>query len=146
MVWARTVEGLSVVAGNRVVIGTLGIAFLVNAFFYSHTSLIPAFAKDVLHVGPAPMGLLGGAQGMGVLVGGTYIALQSDIRRNSTYFIVGSLMTLIGLLAFSVSWVYPIALGSLFFAGLGLGGFSSMLTTLTLSSVSNGCAAALAAW
>ena len=136
-VWTRTVEGLSVVAGNRVVIGTLGIAFLVNAFFYSHTSLIPAFAKDVLHVGPAPMGLLGGAQGMGALVGATYIALQSDIRRNSTYFIVGSLMTLIGLLAFSVSRSYPIALGSLFFAGLGLGGFSSMLTTLTLSSVSN---------
>ena len=137
MVWARTVEGLRVVAGNRVVIGTLGIAFLVNAFFYSHTSLIPAFAKDVLRVGPASMGLLGGAQGMGALVGATYIALQSDIRRNSTYFIVGSLMTLIGLLAFSISRFYPIALGSLFFAGLGLGGFSSMLTTLTLTSVSD---------
>ncbi len=136
-VWARTVEGFSVVAGNRVVIGTLGIAFLVNAFFYSHTSLIPAFAKDVLRVGPSPMGLLGGAQGMGALVGATYIALQSDIRRNSIYFIVGSLMTLIGLLAFSISRFYPIALGSLFFAGLGLGGFSSMLTTLTLTSVSD---------
>ena len=34
--------------------------------------MIPAFAKDVLHVGPAPMGLLGGAQGMGALVGATY--------------------------------------------------------------------------
>ena len=136
-VWARTVEGLSVVAGNRVVIGTLGIAFLVNAFFYSHTSLIPAFAKDVLRVGPGPMGLLGGAQGMGALVGATYIALQSNIRRNSTYFIVGSLMTLIGLLVFSIARFYPLALGSLFFAGLGLGGFSSMLTTLTLTSVSD---------
>ena len=133
--WARTVEGISIVAGNRVVIGTLGIAFLVNAFFYSHTSLIPAFAEDVLRVGPAPMGLLGGAQGMGALVGSTYIALQSSIRRQSTYFVVGSLMTLIGLLSFSISRFYPISLGSLLFAGLGLGGFSSMLTSLTLTSV-----------
>ena len=133
--WARTAEGIRLVAGNRVVIGTLGIAFLVNAFFYSHTPLIPAFAKDVLHVGPAPMGLLGGVQGMGSLVGAAYLAVQSDIRRNSTYFIVGSLMTLVGLLAFSISRSYPISLGCLIFADLGLGWFSSMLTTLTLISV-----------
>ena len=133
--WARTAEGLRVVAGNRVVIGTLGIAFLVNAFFYSHTPLIPAFAKDILHVSPALMGLLGGAQGMGSLVGAAYIAVQSDIRRNSTYFIAGSLMTLVGLLAFSISRSYSISLGCLIFAGIGLGGFSSMLTTLTLISV-----------
>ena len=47
--WARTIEGVHVVVGNRVVIGTLGIAFLVNVFFYSYTPLVPAFAEDVLH-------------------------------------------------------------------------------------------------
>ncbi len=133
--WARTAEGIRVIAGNRVVIGTLGVAFLVNAFFYSYAPLVPAFAKDVLHVGPAQMGFLGGAQGMGCLIGSAYLAMQGDIRRKSTYFIVGSLITLAGILFFATSRSYPLSVGSLIFGGVGQGGFSSMLTTLTLISV-----------
>ena len=133
--WARTTEGIRVIAGNRVVIGTLGVAFLVNAFFYSYAPLVPAFAKDVLHVGPGQMGLLAGAQGMGCLIGSAYLAIQSGIRRKSTYFIVGSLITLTGVLFFATSRSYPLSMGCLILGGVGQGGFSSMLTTLTLISV-----------
>ena len=133
--WARTTEGIRVIAGNRVVVGTLGVAFLVNVFFYSYAPLVPVFAKDVLNVGPAQMGLLGGAQGMGCLIGSAYLAMRSDIHRKSTYFVVGSLITLAGILFFATSRSYPLSVGSLVFGGVGQGGFSSMLTTLTLISV-----------
>ena len=46
-------------------------------------------------------------------------------------------MILAGLLVFSLSRFYALSVGSLIFAGFGLGGFSSMLTTLTLLSVSD---------
>jgi MFS family permease len=135
--WSRTIEGIRIVAGNRVVIGTLGVVALVNVFFHSYTTLVPTFAQDVLHVNPALMGLLGGAHGIGSLAGATFIATRKNIRSNSAYFITGSLMTLAGLMVFSVSRSYPLSVGSLIFAGLGLGGFSSMLTTLTMLAVTD---------
>lgn len=133
---STTVQGLKVVAGNRAAIGALGITMLFNFFYFSYMPLVPVFARDVLHVGPTLMGLLGGAQGMGALAGSTFIATRSSIRRNSQYYLVGTLLGTGCLFVFALSPFYVLSFVALIGAGLGVAAFATMQPTLVLLSVS----------
>ena len=128
-------DGARAVAGNRPVIGALGIVVIMNLAYYSYIPLVPVFADRVLGVGPTLLGVLGSAQGFGAFVSTIFIATRRKISRNSTYYVFGTLIALGGLLAFSLSRVYPLSVAALVVAGMGMAGFLTMLVTLVLLSV-----------
>ena len=132
---ANTIEGMQDIAKNRAAIGTLGITVLVNLFFFSYTPLIPVFAQNVLEVNATLMGILGGAQGAGALLGSMFIASRKHIHRNSAYYVYGSIFAFINLLIFSFSRSFPLSVLSLMMAGFGIAGFSTMQATIILLSV-----------
>ncbi len=128
-------DGARAVAGNRAVIGALGIVVIMNLMYYSYTPLIPVFADRVLGVGPTLLGVLGSAQGFGAFISTIFIATRRKISRSSTYYVAGTLIAFIGLLVFSLSRVYPLSVAALVVAGMGMSGFLTMLFTLVLLSV-----------
>ena len=128
-----TTEGLRAMMGSRALVGVLGVTVLLNLAFPSHRTLIPVFAKDVLMVGPT-MGALGAAQGIGSIVGSSFIASRRNIRLKSRYYYVGA-MTGMGFLAlFGLATSYPLSFLMLVAAGVGMSGFGSMQATMVLLS------------
>jgi len=82
-----------------------------------YISLMPVFAKDVLHVGPGGFGLLMAAPGLGAVLGTLTIASARDVRRKGL-LLFGSLVALgASLVLFSQSRSFPLSLALLVVAG-----------------------------
>ena len=68
-------EGLRFVFGTPIMVWTTGLDFFAT-FFAGSLSLLPIFADQVLHVGPAGYGWLVSAPALGALVGSFYTSLR----------------------------------------------------------------------
>ena len=74
-------QGLAYVWGNRVVFGAISLD-LAAVMLGGATALLPAFAKDVLHVGPQGFGILRAGPAVGATCVGLYLA-SHPIRRKA---------------------------------------------------------------
>lgn len=72
-------EGLRFMRESRLLLSLMLLDFLAT-FFSSADTLLPVYARDILHVGPAGYGLLAGASAVGSLIGAVSIALLPPIR------------------------------------------------------------------
>jgi MFS family permease len=79
--------GITFVRGNRPVLGSISLD-LFAVLFGGATALLPAFASDVLHVGPAGLGLLRAAPAVGAAVSGALVAWR-PIRRGVGRWLFG---------------------------------------------------------
>ena len=111
---------------------TLALVPVVVALPY--VSLMPVFAKDVLHLGPGGFGLLMAAPGLGAVIGTLTIASIGDVRRKG-FLLFGSLLALaVGLVLFSQSRSFPLSLALLVVVGACQ--MTYMTTNQTLVQVS----------
>ena len=62
-------DGVEVLKTNRVVTGVLAITVIYNVWGFPFVSMIPVIGKNVLVLGPLPVGLLVSAEGAGTLIG-----------------------------------------------------------------------------
>ena len=120
--------------GSRALIGVVGVTVILNLAFPSHRSLIPVFAEKVLLVGPEAMGALGAAQGIGSIMGSSFIASRRNIRLKSRYYYTGAMIGMSFLTLFGLSTSYPLSFLALVLAGVGMSGFGSMQATMVLLS------------
>jgi MFS family permease len=74
-------EGLAYVWNNKIVFGSISLD-LFAVILGGATALLPVFAKDVLHVGPAGFGILRAAPAVGASLVALYLA-ANPIRRNA---------------------------------------------------------------
>jgi hypothetical protein len=77
--WALMREGLAYVWRTRVLFGAISLD-LVAVLLGGATALMPAFAYDILHVGPQGFGYLRAAPGVGAVLMGLYLS-RRPIRR-----------------------------------------------------------------
>lgn len=129
-----TAEGFRALMGNRALIGVVGVTVILNLAFPPHRSLIPVFAEKVLLVGPTAMGALGAAQGIGSIIGSSFIASRRNIRLKSRYYYTGAMVGMGFLTLFGLSTSYPLSFLALVLAGIGMSGFGSMQATMVLLS------------
>jgi MFS family permease len=74
-IWSSLKEGFRLCCRDGTMMGVLGLACVANMFgFPLIHSLLPVFAKQVLRVGPAELGLLAGALGSGAFAGSLLLA------------------------------------------------------------------------
>ncbi len=71
--WERAFAGLIYVRGNRLLLAAMSLDLLA-CLVGGVASLLPIFAKDILHVGPAGLGLLTSAQAVGAATVGFALA------------------------------------------------------------------------
>ncbi|MDF7775292.1 MFS transporter [Sphingomonas sp. AOB5] len=65
--WRQMVEGLSYVIHNRLVLGAISLD-LFAVLLGGATAMLPIFARDILHVGPAGLGHLRAAPAVGAML------------------------------------------------------------------------------
>src|SRR5262249_20586763 len=95
--------GLRQVRGHPAILGVLAVTVLMNTLVFPYQQMLPVFARDVLHVGPAPLGLLVAAQGLGALVSSALIGARGGPLSHGRVFMGSSLAGALLLLVFACS-------------------------------------------
>jgi MFS family permease len=108
----------------------------VISFFASfHRVLLPVFAKDILHGGPATYGFMAAAIGIGAVAGSFYLAMRPSIRGMGRIMAVGCGLIGASTIGLGLSQSLPLSYGLLAVAGFGMmaqfAGSNSLLQTLT---------------
>ena len=88
---------------NRVIFVLMCLTSATEVLGFTHMTLLPVFAKEVLHVGPAGLGYLTAVRQAGGLLGLVLLANLRDYRRKGLLMFVLSIAFGAGLMAFSVS-------------------------------------------
>ena len=131
-VYRNLMEGFRYVRGNDTIMAVVAVTVLMNLLLFPYMQMIPVIARDVLGVGPALMGILMAADGLGALVGAILIASATSISYHGRYYLVGSLIGLLMVLLFSFSRWYGVSLPILIILGLGTSGFGTMQGTIVM--------------
>jgi MFS family permease len=108
--------GLRFVGRERVVLSLLGLDFAV-VVLGSTEALMPAFARDILEVGPEGLGLLYAAPAAGAIVGALILGALGTGWRNIAIVLVTSGGFGLFVLGFGLTTIFPLALLLLFGAG-----------------------------
>lgn len=85
--WQTLLSGLQFVRSRPIVLGAISLD-LFAVLFGGATALLPMFASDVLHMGPAGLGFLRTAPGIGAIVCGLFLAV-SPIGRHAGAWMFG---------------------------------------------------------
>lgn len=145
--WQLMVEGVQYVVKNQAILGDLLITVIMNFLAFPFQTLLPVFARDILHEGPFELGMLGACNGMGAFIG---LAIVNKVRHHFSrgwIFAIGSILQATALLCFAivttfpltlelsdstVRFAYPLALFALIVAGLGQSSFGVMQSAIVL--------------
>jgi MFS family permease len=114
------VSGVRYVAGNSVLLGSMALD-LFAVFFGGAMALMPAFAADVLHVGPVGLGLLRTAPSIGALLSMLATTRLPPRRRAGPILLVSVAIFGLAMIAFGLSTSFLLSLLALFVAGLADG-------------------------
>jgi MFS family permease len=104
------IEGLRFARRRREVLATF-IIDLNAMVFGSPRSLFPALALDVFMVGPAGVGLMSSAAGLGALLGAVFSGWTSTVRRPGRAVLVAVAVWSLGIVGFGLAtFSFPLAL------------------------------------
>ena len=131
------IEGLRYVRTNRAISGTLFITVTMNFFIFPYQTLLPVFARDILHQGPVGLGLLGAASGIGSFIGLLIINKIRHIININWILIFGSFIMSTLISGFSFSTYFPLSLTLLILSGIGHACFSVSQSSIILISASD---------
>lgn len=130
-------EGLQYVRSSQPILAVLLITAIMNMLAFPYMTLLPVFARDVLHQGPVGLGILGAGNGIGAFLG-LLVINQLRHRINPAWFFgIGSCFQAVALLCFANSTFFGLSLVLLICSGLGQACFSTMQSSIILLSASD---------
>jgi MFS family permease len=129
-VLARISEGLTIVRGDKRLVGTLVVTVIYNVFAWPFTSMIPVIGRDRLMLGPEGVGILASLDGIGAFLGAMVLALWLTPRWYVRAYVGGVIAYMIMLIVFAVVTTPVLAGVALLLTGVGGAGFSTMQATL----------------
>ena len=109
-------EGLSYVLNHPLLRTMMGVEALVT-ICSSYQALLPLFADDVLQVGPAGLGLLMSAPGLGAVVGSVGLFSRGDVRDKGRLMMISGGLLGVAMIGFAWSRAFPLSLVALTFVG-----------------------------
>ncbi len=113
--------GLQYVWQNQNIFAVLVVTLVTITLSMPYTSLLPVFVEDVYGLGPASLGLLISAGGIGALLGSLVVASIRDKKRGLLY-LHSALLTGLALIAFSITSSYTTAMVIMGVVGIGQAG------------------------
>ena len=116
--WQSLLSGLRFVRSRRLVLGAISLD-LFAVLFGGATALLPVYAADVLHVGPAGLGWLRTAPGIGAALCGLAIGLRPLTQRVGRWMFGGVIVYGLATLVFGASTSFWLSLGALGAMGAG---------------------------
>ncbi len=125
-------DGVEVLKTNRVVAGVLAITVIYNVWGFPFVSMIPVIGKNVLGLGPLPVGLLVSAEGAGTLIGALLVLVARTGNHYRRMYTFGLALCLIMALAYSQAGSTVPSGVFLALEGIGAGFFAAMQAALIL--------------
>ncbi|MEE3259154.1 MAG: MFS transporter [Candidatus Latescibacterota bacterium] len=125
-------QGWAYVRATSPIFGVVLITIFMNIWAFPYMSLLPVFARDIFGQGPEGMGWLGAASGVGAFSGLALVHLGRSKLSNEWLFVVGSLLSALGVAVFAIGETFTLSLALLFCSGLGQAGFSIMQSSIIL--------------
>ena len=98
--------------------------------FGHNSALITIFARDILNVGPAGLGLLLSSVGAGAIVGTIALIATGNVMRKGALMIGSGALYAVGLLGFAVSTSFLLSMAVLFVLGIADAGWGAMRNTI----------------
>jgi MFS family permease len=119
-IWEAWREGVSYAFGSLPIRSVLLLLSAVSFMGMPYATLLPIFAREVLHGGAQTLGFLMGAAGIGALVGAMFLASRDSVLGLETVLIVSATIFGGGLIAFSLSRIFWLSLGLMILSGFGM--------------------------
>jgi MFS family permease len=117
-VWEALLSGLRFVRSRRMVLGAISLD-LFAVLFGGATALLPVYAADVLHVGPAGLGWLRTAPGVGAALCGAALGVLPITRQVGRWMFGGVVVYGLATLVFGSSASFWLSLAALVVMGAG---------------------------
>jgi MFS family permease len=124
-------SSITLILRNRLVATIAFVVVVGEALGFSTMSLYPTFARDVLHVDAAGLGLMSGARSIGGVIGLLTLATLGFRGRGGRLLVLTLIIFGLSLVGFALSTVFAISLLLL----VVIGGASSSLDTLGQSLI-----------
>ncbi len=129
-IWTDLRNGVRYAWRTRMIRIPLLLAAFLSLFGFPYIILLPAFARDILHLDAEQYGFLVAAPGAGAVVGGLGLAAFGDVRHKGVLAGVTALVFSITLICFAFSTDLPMAQIFLFLAGMNMVSAISTINTL----------------
>jgi MFS family permease len=115
---ADLLDGLRYVLHRRALLGAITLD-LFAVLFGGATALLPAYARDVLHVGPAGLGLLRTATGLGATLTAVVLVVAPIERHVGRWMFAGVALFGASTVVFGLSHTFAVSLVALVLLGIG---------------------------
>jgi MFS family permease len=109
-------EGLHFIRTHPIILSTMILDFFAT-FFSSANTLMPFFARDVLHVGAIQYGWLSSGQSIGAVLAALVVSQLDEIRHQGQVFLTSVVAFGLSTIAFGLSRTFVIALLALILVG-----------------------------
>ncbi|HZS01468.1 MAG TPA: MFS transporter [Chloroflexota bacterium] len=109
-------EGLSYVVHHRLLGTMMGVEALVT-ICNSYQAILPLFADTILDVGPAGLGLLASAPGLGAVLGSAGLVSRGDVRNKGRLMLVSGALLGVAMIGFAWARVFALSLVALVAVG-----------------------------
>ena len=123
-------QGINYIRRNEIIIGTLVVTLVVNAFGFSYMSQQPVVARQVLEVSDVLIGVLQSVEGVGMFLGAALVTIFARPHQYIRIYMGSSLLYLLTITLFSQSNTYWASLLILFLSGIGMSGFAAMQSAI----------------
>ncbi|HEY1233690.1 MAG TPA: MFS transporter [Candidatus Binatia bacterium] len=124
-------EAFRYVRRENVIMTFLTVSAIFNIFGRSYVTLLPVFAKDVLHLGASGFGYISAGPGLGTIIGSFTLASLGRVEAKPARMIV----MLIGFTACLFSFAVSRDAGSAFGLLVAIGALSTVFETLLNTSI-----------
>jgi MFS family permease len=116
--WHTVLEGLKFVRSRPVVLGAISLD-LFAVLLGGATALLPAYARDVLHVGPTGLGLLRTAPGLGAALTAVVLTFAPMARHVGGWMFGGVALFGVATVIFGLSHIFIVSMCALLLLGVG---------------------------
>jgi MFS family permease len=110
--------GIQFILGQPIILSTMIVDFFAT-FFSSANTLMPIYARDVLHVGAVAYGWLSAAQSIGAVAAAVIFSQFRDIRRQGPMFIIAVVVFGVATVFFGLARSLAAAMLALILVGAG---------------------------
>jgi MFS family permease len=129
-VWASLTLGLRIVAQDAFLSSLILLTVTVNILVMPYINMMPVFARDVLGIGSAGLGLLLASVGLGTVVGALAVAASRRLGSWSRAQVVTAATFTVLVLVFALTPNLPLAVCLLFAAGATSAAFLALAQTV----------------
>ena len=126
-------HAIQLVSKHSILRSTVLLVVLMNLLIFPFMTLIPTFARDILYIDEASLGVLAAADGIGALIGTLILAYRSiHISYHGRWFGYSLVLAPLFIALFAISTNYVLSICALIAMGINMGFYTTMEYTLIL--------------